>query len=355
MISDLQATIIKGGEVAQKEYTEFAEWCEDRSRNLGFEIKTGKADIESLEANIAEQVACDGSFSAKVEELVGCIATDEADLKAAIEIRSKEAADFAAEERELSETIDMLQRAGGIIEREMHKGGASMVQLKNANSVAQAFSVMVQASLISSSDGAKLAAFVQSSQKADEEEDEVGAPAAAVYESQSGGVLDVIQSLEDKADSHLSDLRKQEVSNLQNFQMLKQSLTDEIRNSNKELDEAKKGTAACGERKSTAQGELQVTSKDLAEDVTAKGSLHHDCMTQASNFEAETKSRGEELKALATAKQVIEEATAGSLSQVSLLQTAAAITSHDDLAKMQIMRLVRDLAHKQGSSSLMLL
>jgi hypothetical protein len=31
MISDLQAKVIKEGEDAQKEYDEYAEWCEDRS------------------------------------------------------------------------------------------------------------------------------------------------------------------------------------------------------------------------------------------------------------------------------------------------------------------------------------
>jgi len=42
MISDLQAKVIGEGLVAQKQYAEFAEWCEDRSSTLGFDIKTGK-------------------------------------------------------------------------------------------------------------------------------------------------------------------------------------------------------------------------------------------------------------------------------------------------------------------------
>merc|ERR1719277_1848338 len=74
-------------------------------------------------------------------------------------------------------------------------------------------------------------------------------------------------------------------------------------------------------------------------------------MTKASTFEAETKSRGEELKALAEAKKVIEEAT--SLAQTSFLQTArSGLTSGVDLAGLELVRLVRDLARKQGSSAL---
>ena len=44
MLGDLQAKIIGEGNDAQKVYDEFSEFCEERSRNLGFEIKTGKAE-----------------------------------------------------------------------------------------------------------------------------------------------------------------------------------------------------------------------------------------------------------------------------------------------------------------------
>merc|ERR1719215_672480 len=134
---------------------------------------------------------------------------------------------------------------------------------------------------------------------------------------------------------------------MNNFALLEQSLEDEIKFANKDLDEAKKGIASSTEKKSTAEGDLEVTKKDLAEDVAAKATLHHDCMTRASNFEAETKSRGEELKALATAKKIIKEAT--SLAQVSFVQSGS--TSHDSV-KYEVVRFVRDLAHKQHSNVL---
>merc|ERR1719359_1967128 len=94
MISDLQAKIIGEGNDAQKVYDEFSEFCEDRSRELGFEIKTGKAEVKDLEAAIAKEAATADSLNAKIEELSSAIATDEADLKAATEIREKEQAAF---------------------------------------------------------------------------------------------------------------------------------------------------------------------------------------------------------------------------------------------------------------------
>jgi len=348
MLSDLESKIIKEGEAVQKEYAEFSEWCEERARDVGFEIKTGNADVEDLQAAIGQEKATSASLQTKVEELVGSISADEADLKAAMEIRGKETKTFGAEEKDLAETIDMLQRASAILERQM-QGGASMLQLKNAGNIVEVFKTMVQASLIQASDASKLTAFVQNVQKESEDEDDAGAPAGAVYQSQSGNIVDVIQDLLEKAGDQLADIRKTEQNNQHNFSMLKQSLEDEIRFGNNDLDDAKKGIATSSEKKATAEGDLQVTKKDLAEDNQAKATLHHDCMMKAQNFAAETKSRGEELKALAQAKKIIKEAT--SFTQVSFLQVSGLSTS-SDLAKYEVVRFVRDLAHREHSTVL---
>merc|ERR1712021_162430 len=110
---------------------------------------------------------------------------------------------FRAEEKDLVEAVDMLKRAAGTLEREM-QGGASMLQMKNAGSVVEALQAMVQASLIASTDASKLTAFVQSSQKASDDDEDSGAPASSVYKSQSGGVLDTISDLLEKSDNQLT-------------------------------------------------------------------------------------------------------------------------------------------------------
>merc|ERR1740139_1918903 len=102
MISELDGNIIKEGEVVQSEYGEFAEWCEDRARQIGFEIKDAKASVEDLKAVIAEETATTGSLQTKVEEIAASVASNEKDLKAATDIRDKEAKDFAAEEKDLA-------------------------------------------------------------------------------------------------------------------------------------------------------------------------------------------------------------------------------------------------------------
>jgi len=360
MLGDLEKKILGEGETAQKAYDEYAEWCEDGSKNLQFEIKTGKSNVESLKATIAEETSQIDALSAKVEDLAAGIATDEADLKAATEIRAKEAADFAAEEKELSEVIDTLGRAVGILEREMAKGGAALIQ--NANGVVSAINTLVEAAALSSADGKRLAAFVQTTADSDDADEDLapGAPAAAVYEGHSGGIIDTLGDLQEKATSQLDEARKKETTALHNFEMLKQSLVDQIKFANKDSDAAKKSIAESSEKKATAEGDLEVTSKALAEDEKTLGGLHGDCMKKAQDFESETKSRGEELKALATAKKIIAESTGGAteqsygLDQVSLLQIEkrAKLSTGMDLAKFEAVRFVRDLAKKQHSPAL---
>merc|ERR1719160_348520 len=166
---------------------------------------------------------------------------------------------------------------------------------------------MVEATSLNSADASKLSSFLQNMQESEDSSDSLGAPAAAVYKGQSGGIIETMQDLLEKGEAQLDEARKTETKNLQAYEMLAQSLKDEIKYANKDLDKAKKNLATSEEAEAAAQGDLDVTTKDLAEDEKDLATLHQDCMKGAEDFEAETKSRGEELKALATTKKIITE------------------------------------------------
>jgi predicted nucleic acid-binding Zn-ribbon protein len=357
MLGDLQAKIIAEGEAAQKEYAEYAEWCEDKSKDLQYEIKTGKAEVEELKATITKEDSTIEALTTEIGDLSAQIATAESDLKAATEIRAKEHASFGKEQAELTEVLSALERAIGILTEEMGKSGASMLQVARTNDLVQAFSAMVQASVLSSADAGRLTALVQSSSAAksedSDEEDGAGAPDAAVYEGHSGGIIETLEGLKEKAESQLDTARKTETSNLQNFEMLRQSLEDEIKAANNEKDEATNGVAASTESKEVAVGDLDVTTKDLNADLADLADTHSVCMATAEDFESATKSRGEELEALAAAKKAIAEMTGGAdklsygLDQVSFLQVA-----EGQPRARAVVRFMLELARKQNSKSL---
>merc|ERR1719191_2232511 len=110
LMASLEAKIIKEGEAEAKAYKEYYEWCDEASQNLNNEIKTDKTSIEKLNAKIGELSSDIDVSDSKIGELANSISSNEAELKAATEIREKEAADFAVSEKELVDTVDTPER-----------------------------------------------------------------------------------------------------------------------------------------------------------------------------------------------------------------------------------------------------
>merc|ERR1719326_417085 len=118
-----------------------------------------------------------------------------------------------------------------------------MLQVKNADNLAQALTTLVQASAINSADASRLTALVQ--QDADDDDDAMGAPAAAAYEGKSGGIIDTLGDLLEKAEAQLAEARKKEQALQHDFEMVAQGLTDSIKFANKDSVAAKKTLAEC--------------------------------------------------------------------------------------------------------------
>merc|ERR1719265_2600108 len=286
----------------------------------------------------------------RIGELTATIATADQDLKSATEIREKEHADFNAEEADLMETIDILQRAIGILEQEMAKHPSAFLQENAAGSPAQKILKVLQTVLdtssISTKDKAKLAALVQTHEQNTESEDAgedaldryagSGAPDPAAYKGHSSGIIDVMNDMLEKAQDQLAEARKKEMVAQHNYELLKQSLEDEMKHAGQRLEATKKGKAAAQETKAVAEGDLAACNKELEEDIAYLAKVHHDCMTRATEFEESVKSRDAELEALATAKKIIEEATSGATEIVYDAAAAASFVQLDSKSGFQV-------------------
>lgn len=366
LLGSLEAKVIREGEEAQAVYEEFAEWCEDRSKELQFDIKTSKGEILTLKASAAKETADISALEARLEKLAGGLTMNSVELKSATGVRAKEHAVFLKEEAELMGTIDSLQRAILIIEK-----GTSLLQAKGAKTLVEVLNVLVEGAAISSMDSERLRSLVQPSRAddggklsalvqtyAEAGQGELGAPDPSAYGSHSGDVLSTLNGLLDKAEASLADMRSAEMSNLHTFQRIEGQLNGEIKFQSKEIGEAKTAKSAASEAKASAEGDLGVASKSLAASESALAETHANCMSKAEDFEAETKSRAEELQALAAAKKVIKEKSEGADSIAygldqqgvtpSFLQVNAAALN----PAFKVVRLVRELSRKQKAPAL---
>merc|ERR1712203_805004 len=217
----------------------------------------------------------------------------------------------------------------------------------------QAFSAVLDAAALSSSDQKQLAALVQS-QQSDEADDELGSPAAAAYKTHSGNILDVLEDLKEKAEGQLSDLRKAEVNTKHNFDMLKQSLEDQMAADTKDMEDEKAGKAAAEEGKASSQSDLDMTNKELADSKKQLATAQASCVKIAADHDATVAARNEELKVIAEAVKILTETTSGAEGQTySLVQVEkSSLKSRADLAGREVLEMVRSLAKKEHSSAL---
>jgi hypothetical protein len=361
LLGDLEAKVTAEGVAEEKAFQTFSAWCTDASRNTGFQIKTATSDKEALEATIVKATNDVGVATSKISDLASAIQSDEADLKAAATIRAKEKQDFGVAEAELVEAISTLDRAIAIIERKMHSEPALLQKVDSGNfqAMLHAIDTVIDAAALSSTDGKRLTALVQNKQS--EDDGELGAPAAAVYKTHSMSIVNVLEDLQEKAESQLSDLRKAEMNQGHNFGLLKQSIEDQVGADSKDLEETKSGKAAAQETKAEAQGDLAVTVKDLQNAKSSLSTINSDCKTAAADHETSKASRAEELAALAQAKEIITSSASGATAQsYSFLQfdagtvsaTGSKLHSHSDLIKFEIVTMVKRLAKEQHSTAL---
>merc|ERR1719407_95284 len=264
-----------------------------------------------------------------------------------------EHADFVAAEKELVETVDTLDRAISIISTEMAKNPAALAQIDSSSmdSLVKSLGVVVDAAGLTSHDQQKLVALVQ----AQDSDSESGAPAAATYKSQSGGIVDVLEDLKEKAEAELADARKAESNAKHNYEMMKQSLEDQIAADTKDMNEEKAGKEEAAEGKATAEGDLATTVKELKGAKEELNTANTDCMTTAADHEATVAARTEELKVIATAEKILKDSTSGAVDQTyDFLQVSASsqMRTRADLANSEVITLVKKLAHDHHSAAL---
>jgi len=353
LMEELKAKIIKEGEAEAKAYDEYLQWCQSAVQDTGFAIETATKEKGELEAKIMELSAAISAAGSKTEDLASAIATNENDLKSATSIRETELADFASSEKELMEVISAIDRAISILEKEMAKNPASFAQVYNTKvkNLLQSLSLVADAAGFSVADRKRLIALAQT----DQGDEEFGAPAAATYKSQSGGIIDVLEDMKEKAESQLAEVRKAEVAAKHNYAMLKQSLEAQIAADTKDMKEEKAGKAEAEEAKAEAEGDLEMATKELANADETLATARSTCMKVGADHEMTVKAREEELKVIAEAKKILTETTSGGVDQTySFLQFAVASTlkTRADLAQAEVVVLVKRLARQHHSAAL---
>merc|ERR1719433_1583477 len=298
----------------QKIFHEYTEWVDDRTTDLGFEIKTGESNIEKLTAFIEKSDNKVAELATAIGKLEDDIARLEAEKKDATVVRDKEHAEYVTVSTDYAESVDALERA---------------IQTLTAQAYDRPQAEMMLQQMAKTTPGMTrvLAAFLQEKEKQD------GAPTVAAYDFQSGGIIDLLEGLLKKFKGELADVEEEESNEAHYYDLEKIHLTDTITKSTSDSEEKsvlKSKTAAASAK---AKGDLADTRKQLADDKALKAEVEATFAAKSSTYEANQKVRKDELEALGKAIEIISDpSVAGSykehinlaqlpVAKVSLLQT----------------------------------
>merc|ERR1719316_797119 len=147
--------------------------------------------------------------------------------------------------------VDQLDRAVVIIKREMSFVQAGQkAPKKDMKAALDALSTIIDASWVNSGTKKALKGFMQTQAQASDSDDlTLDQPQAKVsaYESHSGGIVEQIEDMKEKAEETLSGARSEEMKKQHNYDMMAQSLNDALSNCKEKLSNAKSTIAAMTE------------------------------------------------------------------------------------------------------------
>jgi len=345
MLDDLKAKVAGDLSAEETMMSKYTAWCDEEENAKEDAITSNKRTIGDLNAVIADSNARIGELSTEIEELAGKISSAEADLSKATGIRGEENDSFSATEKELTETIDTLERATAVLSRGQYsflqRGGA-----KDLSKLATGLSKIIEASWVNSQQKKVVQSLIQSSAEEDDEDLSLQPQAtAAAFTSQGGGILDTIKDMKEKAEGTLSDARGEEMKSQHAYEMLKASLEQELKTMKKRMSAATAEKSGTEKTMSDASEELATTEKTLAADEAYLAELKASCAKKAEEWEQRQKQAGEEMGAIAKAKEILSEGVKVFLQVKSTLKD-------DSIVRDQVAALLKKIAKKTPAFAL---
>merc|ERR1719331_694804 len=299
-------------------FAAYKQFCDDTAVEKKRSIDEAAEQIDMLKANIGKAVADAAQLGKEIAGLDEDVSIWQGDTKAATNVRKIEKADYDATHKDYSESVDALQRAIAVLQKQAHdrKQKASLAQvaaLKDLNLIPDKAKKIINAFL--------------STEEADEDSLSA-APEANAYEFQSHGVIEMLEKLLDKFIDERTTLEKEEMNSKHAYDMLMQDLNAQIAQATQDRGSKAESKANKLQAKADASGDLKDTTTTKEADQKYLSDLTATCEQKASDFESRQQLRADEIVAIEKAIEIISSgAVAGNADKhlPAMLQTGKAL------------------------------
>jgi len=275
-------------------FSAYKQFCDDTATSKQNAIKEANAMIETLQADIQKAESDAAVLTQQIAELDADIAAWNADKKAATEVRTSDKDDYRLTHKDYTESIDALGRAIIILKRQAHdrEQDSALLQVTKMARVPETVKRTI-------------ASFLATDSEVVQDPMSVSAPQANAYEFQSGGVVEMLEQLEDKFKDERNTLEKEEMQAKHAFEMQIQDLVDQIEGATKTRGRHAVTKSQREQSAAEAKGDLADTTQSRDEDSEYLSSLVAQCGQKSQDFESRQQLRAEELEAIQKAIEIL--------------------------------------------------
>jgi len=336
LLNDLKQQVSAQGATEATLFNEFNAWCDSEIYSSKSQIGDGKSKMADLAAYIEEQNAQQEKLKSEIDEAVAEITSNEVDLNGAKDIRTKEHSNYMAAESQYVASIDELIRAIEVLQNP----NPSFIEA--SKSVQKA---LERAMTVTPQQQASIKDFFQQTAETAQQATPTAKPAflqqAAPYQSKTGELIQTLQQIKDETAKNRDSSSKEESSALHAFELLQQSLEQEIKNGNNLMASKKMQVSKSQEAVAASQGDYQTTDHVVTQSLKYLEDCERTCEQKTLEWKTRTKLRSDEITAITEAVEILSSEKGQAAQDLELRQRQAV----DDTTKYFTPSFVQ-LSHK---------
>mmetsp|Transcript_151322 Transcript_151322/g.367577 ORF Transcript_151322/g.367577 Transcript_151322/m.367577 type:complete len:739 (+) Transcript_151322:84-2300(+) len=305
MLQAMTKKVTEEGEKEKELYEKFMCYCKHGGGDLEASISAAETKVPAVSSNIE-------ASEQKLEQSKGDLKQGQSDrstakttMAEATAIREKEAASFAAEKAEYDDTISAITQAVAALEKGM---AGSFLQTRAAQVLKQ---LALGKQDLLDTDRQELMSFLSASQGSD-------------YAPQSGQITGILKEMGDTAAKSLADMIATEQADIKTHEELMAAKTKEVAALTSSIESSMNRIGDLGVTVVQMKEDLSDTQAALNEDQKFLAELDKSCQTKTGEWEERSKTRADELVALAETIKVLNDDDALELFKKTLPSAASA-------------------------------
>jgi hypothetical protein len=290
LLKDMKAELEKE-KASDEEMREKMEcWCETNEKDKNTAIGTANTRIDGLVADIGKHSGKSAELSATIKQVERELQANTEALDTATEVRAKENAEFNENEKDLMQSIGALKNAVLVLSK--HHSPSFLQSSEQVRDVVQT----VLSQTRKSAQKHKLAALLAQPNAN-----------AGSYVPASGQIFGILKQMKEEFEANLSQAQEDEMRAQEEFKALRAAKRQEIEAGKAKIKELTFQRADTDDALATAKEDLGMTRGALASDTEFLGDLRLRCQQSDKEWSIRSKTRSEEIAAVAEAIGILSD------------------------------------------------